>query len=735
MELVVWEQFEDAQLAGRAIESLIDNFYNTIGRYRSIGSLSPAEFETYSMETSQAMEAGEPIEIEIDKLQKQLDCLKSLDDVSTANELAALDQRFPFSKLQPIQPRDLPLIWHQQYRLIRYLGGGMSDVYLAQQINLGDREVVVKIFPTDSGMDQAKLTLFREEGRILAKAGQANVANIVFPIDFAVHDGTPYLVMEYVAGETFNELAARANLRLVDVVKAVTSAARALADAHAIKIVHGDVKPSNLVVKPDGSVKLIDFGLTAFFKESERSRFGGTLPYAAPEQLSGKQVDARTDVYCLGVVLRELVSKTEEVEQAGDAEHTVPIQQLLELADQMTAFSKDQRPESANVVVQRLQQIARPKSSSQNRIVSVATATLMAAVALLSYWFLWPPNVAHQSQVAGLRAGGINSSRNASGQKASRTKAHLLDQPDAQDELSNPQAIDVDLGANTSSGIAIAPGKVIGVSPRRKFIIAREAETDSHQIIDLKGGKVIGDFEAISGGGLNWNSDETVIMVAGHSEQLTYVTILSGTGNVLQRWSTAFVQVAEMSPVGDRILLHGTPLRMTDLKGKSIESFIAPNEQFRGWNNFFGASPWSPDGSKFAFYDEANQNALIYSADGGNPLTAIKIGSNGYTRFGWLRSGTEFTSGNRRFSLNGTTRSIPHSEGNYLAFSPDETQWAASDGTICQSTGRTIRTDQFFDDGFIFWDQPDVITSIDHQQPGRFREFTAQGKLIREVIP
>ena len=261
----------------------------------------------------------------------------------------------------------------------------MSDVYLAEQINLHDRAVVVKIFPaTQSQASQERLELFREESKTLANVDRQSAANIVFPIDFDVFDEYPYLVMEHVVGETVAEYANSTTPNASSVLQIISSAAQALADAHRLDIVHGDIKPSNMIVRPDQTVQLIDFGLSAFFKEDERLRAGGTPRYAAPEQLSGQKVDARTDLYGLGVVLKDLL---EEVPTENQTQQDRKLsREATQLAIAMTVDAKEQRPASASEVVSRLEGMTNPGHQRGLRLLLSVAGVLILLLAIVWMW-------------------------------------------------------------------------------------------------------------------------------------------------------------------------------------------------------------------------------------------------------------------------------------------------------------------------------------------------------------
>ncbi len=211
------------------------------------------------------------------------------------------------------------------YEVLGLLGsGGMGEVYRARDPRLG-REVAVKVLPEDVGRDPERLARFEREARAVAALNHPNILTVH---DVGTHRtaadssaaGTPYVVTELLEGETLRELASRRTPTQRQVLALAVQAARGLEAAHARGILHRDLKPENLFVTTDGRLKILDFGLarlaageTAGSQEataSSPSRPGqlvGTVGYMSPEQVRGRALDARSDLFSLGVVLYELL--------------------------------------------------------------------------------------------------------------------------------------------------------------------------------------------------------------------------------------------------------------------------------------------------------------------------------------------------------------------------------------------------------------------------------------------
>ena len=195
-----------------------------------------------------------------------------------------------------------------RYRLEAKLGsGGMSTVYLARDETL-DRPVAVKVMHREMSEQPDQLERFRQEARAVAKLSNPNVVSV---IDAGEDEGHPYIVFEYVKGETLKQRIARVGA--LDTQEALAYAieiARGLSVAHARQMVHRDIKPQNVLIDEEGRAKLTDFGISRQLEQDGMTATGrvlGTTDYVAPEQAMGRGVDPRSDIYSLGVVLYEML--------------------------------------------------------------------------------------------------------------------------------------------------------------------------------------------------------------------------------------------------------------------------------------------------------------------------------------------------------------------------------------------------------------------------------------------
>jgi len=257
-----------------------------------------------------------------------------------------------------------------RYRLDRPLGrGGMGEVSAATDLEL-HREVALKRLADPYARDEAARRRFLREARALARVSHPNVVAV---FDVGEHEGRPSLVMELIHGRSLHRLLEADGPRSpADAASIAGAIAAGLGAAHARGIVHRDVKPSNVIITPDGKVKIVDFGIARLDDATTLTRSGqtfGSPTYMAPEQLTGagRTVDARADLYALGCVLFEMLAGHPPF--VGDEAMSVSFRQVHEapppleairpgvpptlaaLTGRLLAKDPDERPGSADEVV------------------------------------------------------------------------------------------------------------------------------------------------------------------------------------------------------------------------------------------------------------------------------------------------------------------------------------------------------------------------------------------------
>src|SRR5579862_3084226 len=209
------------------------------------------------------------------------------------------------------------------YSVLFQIGaGGMGEVYQAHDTKLG-RDVAIKVLPEAFAHDPERLARFQREAKMLAQLNHTNIATIY---GLEQSNGTSYLVMELVPGETLADRIKReGSVPIQESLMIAKQIAEALEAAHEKSIIHRDLKPANVKVTPEGKVKVLDFGLAKAFEGDPSSVDMGNSPtlsqaatmqgvilgtaaYMSPEQARGKTVDKRTDIWAFGCVLYELLT-------------------------------------------------------------------------------------------------------------------------------------------------------------------------------------------------------------------------------------------------------------------------------------------------------------------------------------------------------------------------------------------------------------------------------------------
>ncbi|HYX29939.1 MAG TPA: serine/threonine-protein kinase, partial [Pyrinomonadaceae bacterium] len=206
-----------------------------------------------------------------------------------------------------------------RYEIRSQLGaGGMGEVYLAHDSTL-DRKVALKVLPENVASDRSRMQRFVQE----AKAASAlNHPNIITIHEIGIEPGAHFMVTEFVDGENLRHHL-RQSMTLLEAIDIAIQVASALASAHVAGIIHRDIKPENIMRRADGIVKVLDFGLaklterpseidqdaaTQAFVQTEPGAIVGTTAYLSPEQARALEVDTRTDIWSLGVVLYEMIT-------------------------------------------------------------------------------------------------------------------------------------------------------------------------------------------------------------------------------------------------------------------------------------------------------------------------------------------------------------------------------------------------------------------------------------------
>lgn len=217
-----------------------------------------------------------------------------------------------------------------RYQIIRLLGeGGMGEVYLAKDLQL-NRQIALKILPAYLVEDDESVARFKKEALAASSISHPNIAHIY---EAGIEGNLRFIAMEFVEGNTLRELIKQKKLDVITSIDIIWQTANALVSAHQAGIIHRDIKPENIIIRSDGYVKVLDFGIAKLSEPSASAQkikvtskgkssksaspnlqatspglVMGTMSYISPEQLNNKNVDLRTDIWSLGVVLYEILS-------------------------------------------------------------------------------------------------------------------------------------------------------------------------------------------------------------------------------------------------------------------------------------------------------------------------------------------------------------------------------------------------------------------------------------------
>ncbi len=296
-----------------------------------------------------------------------------------------------------------------KYELIEFLGGGMSHVYRAKDTIIG-RTVAVKILTPEGVADQDVKDRFLLEARM---AGNISHENVISIYDFGDLEGRPFLVMEFLQGDSLRTLIKDG--RTGDTARKLqiaVQAARAIEYIHSQNIIHRDIKPDNIHVNANGSVKLIDFGI-AKMQDLTRTRAGfvlGTPYYMAPEQIRGETLTPRVDVFAFGVLLFELMAgvklfKASAVEEIFYQILSVPFDltplkqagvsdELYALIAQCLEKDVAKRPATFREVRERLEAMTTPVAAPvaeppRTNMLLVYAGAVVAALVLVAAYLAW----------------------------------------------------------------------------------------------------------------------------------------------------------------------------------------------------------------------------------------------------------------------------------------------------------------------------------------------------------
>ena len=242
-------------------------------------------------------------------------------------------------------------IFAGRYRIIKQIGrGGMADVYLAKDLILDGEEVAVKVLRTNYQTDPIAVARFQREARAMADLDHPHIVRIT---DIGEEDGQQYLAMEYVAGLDLKRyIKEHYPLSNEEAVRIMGQILLAMRLAHAKGIIHRDLKPQNILLTPDGTAKVTDFGIAVAFAETSLTQTNsmlGSVHYLSPEQARGSKATFQSDIYAMGIIFFEML--TGHVPYDGDSAVTIALQHFQKPLPSVIAENPSVPQSLENVVI------------------------------------------------------------------------------------------------------------------------------------------------------------------------------------------------------------------------------------------------------------------------------------------------------------------------------------------------------------------------------------------------
>ena len=242
-------------------------------------------------------------------------------------------------------------IFAGRYRVIKQIGrGGMADVYLAKDLILDGEEVAVKVLRTNYQTDPIAVARFQREARAMADLDHPHIVRIT---DIGEEDGQQYLAMEYVAGLDLKRyIKEHYPLSNEEAVRIMGQILLAMRLAHAKGIVHRDLKPQNILLTPDGTAKVTDFGIAVAFAETSLTQTNsmlGSVHYLSPEQARGSKATIQSDIYAMGIIFFEML--TGHIPYDGDSAVTIALQHFQKPLPSVIAENPSVPQSLENVVI------------------------------------------------------------------------------------------------------------------------------------------------------------------------------------------------------------------------------------------------------------------------------------------------------------------------------------------------------------------------------------------------
>jgi eukaryotic-like serine/threonine-protein kinase len=276
------------------------------------------------------------------------------------------------------------------YRILEWIGaGGSAEVFRARDTRLG-RTAAIKVLTADEVDDPDQRKRFLDEAALAAALGHPNVAALY---EIGEQDGHPYLVFEFIQGQTLSGLLAGRPLNARRALEFAIQIADALADAHATGLVHHALRPDKIIVSLKGTAKTIDFGLGHYAMAVARRLATTSTPVSAmaywpPEQIAGASGDPRLDIYALGLVLREMLTGRPPSADAQAATMAGVPAEVQPILAGMTSLEPARRPDSAATVAADLRAVAAKLDAKRERMTVPSAPTARKVATSVPRWLI-----------------------------------------------------------------------------------------------------------------------------------------------------------------------------------------------------------------------------------------------------------------------------------------------------------------------------------------------------------
>src|SRR5262245_60727393 len=238
------------------------------------------------------------------------------------------------------------------YRIIEKIGaGGMGEVYLAEDTRL-KRKVALKFLPAHLVANDEIKTRFLREAQAAAKLNHPNIVTIY---DVSEHEGRPFFAMEHVEGHLLSHFAhGEKPLPLDTIIDYATQVCQGIGEAHRAGVIHRDIKATNIIVDTKGRARILDFGLAAVEGDDKLTKTGstlGTVSYMSPEQVSGREIDQRSDLFSFGVVLYELLAGRTPFRRDSEG---ATLRAIMQDSPEPLARYKSEIPQKLQLIIDKL---------------------------------------------------------------------------------------------------------------------------------------------------------------------------------------------------------------------------------------------------------------------------------------------------------------------------------------------------------------------------------------------